>query len=152
MRPGEISALNVDDILRKPTGVLLAIRRSKTDQEARGQLVGIARGQNALTDPIRALDDWLKIRPAEQGALFTRVLHRNHTTFERIGRARSAGRSRSEPPRPVSTAYLSPVTPCAPDTPPPRPSTERQSTASPPRPGIATSARCSTITSVQPRQ
>jgi len=85
MRPGEISALNVEDVLRKPTGVLLAIRRSKTDREARGQLVGIARGQNALTDPIRALDDWLKVRPAEPGALFTRVFYRNHPTAERIG-------------------------------------------------------------------
>lgn len=70
MRPGEISALNIDDVLRKPTGVLLAIRRSKTDHEARGQLVGIARGENALTDPIRALDDWLKVRPTGQGALY----------------------------------------------------------------------------------
>lgn len=85
MRPGEVSALNVEDILRKPTGVLLTIRRSKTDQDARGQLVGIARGENRLTDPIRALDEWLKIRPSEPGALFTRVRSRNHTTMERMG-------------------------------------------------------------------
>lgn len=85
MRPGEISALNIEDVLRKPTGVLLAIRRSKTDPDARGQLVAIARGQNPITDPIRALDNWLKVRPAEPGALFTRVCYRNHPTIERIG-------------------------------------------------------------------
>jgi integrase len=85
MRPGEISALNVEDILRKPTGVLITIRRSKTDQDAQGQLVGVARGVNRLTDPIRALDEWLKVRPSEPGALFTRVLYRNHPTVERIG-------------------------------------------------------------------
>lgn len=38
-----------------------------------------------LTDPIRALDAWLKARPSEPGALFTRVLYRNHPTIERIG-------------------------------------------------------------------
>jgi len=85
MRPGEVSALNVEDLLRKPTGVLINIRRSKTDQDARGQLVGVARGDNRLTDPIRALDDWLNIRPTGSGALFTRVFWRNHPTAERIG-------------------------------------------------------------------
>lgn len=85
MRPGEISALNVEDLLRKPTGVLITIRCSKTDPDAQGQLVGVARGDNRLTDPIRALDAWLKIRPSEPGALFTRVLWRNHPTGERIG-------------------------------------------------------------------
>ena len=85
MRPGEVSALNLEDILRKPTGVLINIRRSKTDQDARGQLVGVARGENRLTDPIRALDAWLEIRPSEPGALFTRVYWRNHPTTERIG-------------------------------------------------------------------
>jgi len=85
MRPGEISALNVEDLQRKPAGVLVTIRRSKTDPDAHGQLVGVARGDNRLTDPIRALDAWLKVRPSEPGALFTRVLYRNHPTSERIG-------------------------------------------------------------------
>lgn len=85
MRPGEISALNVEDLLRKPTGVLITIRRSKTDPVAQGQLVGVARGDNKCTDPIRALDAWLKVRPSVPGALFTRVLWRNHPTSERIG-------------------------------------------------------------------
>ena len=56
MRPGEISALNVEDLQRKPTGVLITIRRSKTDPDSQGRLVGVARGDNCLTDPIRALD------------------------------------------------------------------------------------------------
>ncbi|KRA37865.1 MULTISPECIES: tyrosine-type recombinase/integrase [unclassified Nocardioides] len=85
MRPGEISALNVEDLQRKPTGVLITIRRSKTDPDAQGQLVGVARGDNRLTDPIRALDEWLKVRPPGPGALFTRVLYRKHPTSERIG-------------------------------------------------------------------
>lgn len=85
MRPGEISALDVDDLQRKPTGVLIRVRRSKTDPDAQGHLIGVARGDNRLTDPVRALDAWLKVRPSEPGALFTRVLWRNHPTSDRIG-------------------------------------------------------------------
>lgn len=85
MRPGEISALDVEDLQRKPTGVLIRIRRSKTDPDAQGQLVGVARGDNRLTDPIRALDAWLTVRPSEPGALFTRVAYRRHPTSQRLG-------------------------------------------------------------------
>lgn len=85
MRPGEVSALDVDDITAKPTGVLVTVRRSKTDQDARGQLVGVARGGNPLTNPIRALDAWLAIRSPGAGSLFTRVAHHGHVTTQRIG-------------------------------------------------------------------
>jgi integrase len=54
MRPGEISALNLADIVPKPTGVLINVRRSKTDQDGQGELIGVARGQHRETDPIRA--------------------------------------------------------------------------------------------------
>jgi len=85
MRPGEISALDACDIVPKPVGVLIVVRRSKTDQDARGQLIGVARGDHPLTDPIRALDAWFKIRPVGPGALFARVIHHGHVTTERIG-------------------------------------------------------------------
>ena len=85
MRPGEISALDVEDLITKPTGILISVRRSKTDQDGHGQLVGVARGDKRLTDPIRALDDWLKTRPAGPGALFTRVVYPRSVTTERIG-------------------------------------------------------------------
>jgi integrase len=85
LRPGETSALDLADIAGKPTGVLVAVRRSKTDQDGRGQLVGVARGEHRQTDPIRALDAWLTIRPAGQGALFTWVYRSGTITTERIG-------------------------------------------------------------------
>lgn len=85
MRPGEISALNASDIIAKPTGVLITIRRSKTDQDAHGQLIGVARGENPTADPMRALDAWLKIRPMGPGALFTRVIYPGHITTARLG-------------------------------------------------------------------
>lgn len=50
-----------------------------------GQLVGVARGEHRRTDPIRALDTWLRLRPAGPGALFTRVYRSGAVTTERIG-------------------------------------------------------------------
>jgi integrase len=82
---GEISALDHADIVTKPTGILVAVRRSKTDQDGHGRLVGVARGEHWQTDPIRALDAWLRIRPAGSGALFTRVYRSGLVTTERIG-------------------------------------------------------------------
>ncbi len=71
LRRSELAALTVDDIEAKPAGLLLHLRRSKTDPERRGQVVGIAHGQHALTDPITALDAWLAVRGTAAGPVFT---------------------------------------------------------------------------------
>jgi integrase len=71
LRRSELAALTLADLEPKPGGLLLHLRRSKTDQEARGQVVGIAHGQHALTDPVAALDAWLAIRGAQPGPVFT---------------------------------------------------------------------------------
>ena len=68
----------------RPTGIPVAVRRSKTDQDGQGQFVGVARGQHRETDPIRALDLWLKIRPAGRGGLSTCVYRSGTATTERI--------------------------------------------------------------------
>ena len=71
MRRSELAALRLDDIEFKPGGVMLTIRRSKTDQYADGQVVAVVHGQHAATDPVAALDTWLRHRGAEPGRLFT---------------------------------------------------------------------------------
>ncbi len=55
----------------KPTGLLITIRRSKTDPEGRGQLVGVAHGRHPGTDPVAALAAWLAARGTAPGPLFT---------------------------------------------------------------------------------
>jgi integrase len=153
MRPGEISALDVDDIVRKPTGALIRIRRSKTDQDARGQLIGIARGEHADTDPIRALDAWLKVRPRGTGPpVHARPLAQPPDP-------RPDGTTRDQPDRPTarerSRIRRRPrhrtLTPRRATQRRPR-SMARRSTASQPRPATATSAPCSTTTSDPPKR
>ncbi|HEY0950792.1 tyrosine-type recombinase/integrase [Nocardioides sp.] len=85
LRPSEIAALHLADVSVDSHGLLITIRRSKTDQEGQGQMVGVAAGLHAATDPIRALRAWLALRPAGPGGLFTRVPATRAITSEGIG-------------------------------------------------------------------
>ena len=76
LRCSELAALTLADLEAEPGGVLLRLRRSKTDQEARGQVVGIAHGRHALTDPVAALDAWLILRGGQPGPVFTSLRSR----------------------------------------------------------------------------
>ncbi|GAA3836419.1 tyrosine-type recombinase/integrase [Nocardioides panacisoli] len=70
LRRSELAGLDLADIEPKPEGLLVRVRKSKTDPEARGQLVGVAHGQHAETDPVTALDGWLAHRGRHPGQLF----------------------------------------------------------------------------------
>lgn len=79
LRHSEFAGLELADIEPKPEGLLVRVRKSKTDPEARGQLVGVAHGHHTDTDPVTALNDWLTHRGTQPGQLF-RGFH-----LERIG-------------------------------------------------------------------
>ena len=64
MRRSELVALDLADIEPKPAGLLITIRRSKTDQERHGQVVGVAHGHHPVTDPVAALTAWLSCAAA----------------------------------------------------------------------------------------
>lgn len=73
MRRSELTALTLLDLEEKADGLLVTVRRSKTDQEGHGQIVAVARGRRPLTDPVAALAAWRKLRGHEPGPLFTRL-------------------------------------------------------------------------------
>lgn len=70
LRRSELASLVMADIEPQPEGLLVRIRRSKTDPEQRGQVVGVAHGAHPETDPIGALDAWLQLRGGQPGPLF----------------------------------------------------------------------------------
>jgi integrase len=70
LRRSELAGLQLADIEPKPEGLLVRVRKSKTDPEAHGQLVGVAHGSHAETDPVTALDAWLAVRGTGPGQLF----------------------------------------------------------------------------------
>jgi site-specific recombinase XerD len=72
-RRSELVALDISDVRVASAGLTIALRRSKTDQEGHGRLVGLPRGRLALTCPVRAYHDWLAISGLSRGAVFRPV-------------------------------------------------------------------------------
>jgi integrase len=69
-RRSELVALDIDDVQITREGMIVTIRRSKTDQEGAGQKVGIPRGRHPGTCPVKALAAWLGLAGIEAGAIF----------------------------------------------------------------------------------
>jgi integrase len=56
-RRSELASLRVEDLTETPDGLRVLIRRSKTDQEGRGQEIAIPRG--CRLRPVEAVQTWL---------------------------------------------------------------------------------------------
>lgn len=84
MRRSEIVALSLVDVEYKPAGLLLNVRKSKMDQEGYGQVVAVAHGQHALTDPVAALGVWRVTRGEISGAV--------HPNLGELGQSRTVVR------------------------------------------------------------
>jgi integrase len=69
-RRSEIVGLNVDDIGYRDEGLVIILRRSKTDQKGEGRWVGIPHGKNPDTCPAAALQHWLELSGISEGAIF----------------------------------------------------------------------------------
>jgi site-specific recombinase XerD len=87
-RRSELVALNVDDIEKTAEGMLVTLRRSKTDQEGLGRRVAIPRGEIAC--PVAALRAWLDDAGITEGAIFRRVLNKR---TQRVTERRLAARN-----------------------------------------------------------
>jgi site-specific recombinase XerD len=74
-RRSELVALDVEDLEEAPEGLLVMIRRSKTDQEGIGRKVAISRGEIAC--PVAALRAWLEAAGIIEGAVFRRVFNKH---------------------------------------------------------------------------
>jgi integrase len=71
-RRSELCALDCTDVEHVRQGLIVTIRRSKTDQEGAGRRVGIPFGRTKWC-PIAALDRWLSITSIDAGPIFRRV-------------------------------------------------------------------------------
>jgi integrase len=91
MRRSELVALNISDLEWTAEGVLLHIRRSKTDQEGLGQSVAVPKGATAC--PVAALGAWIDAAGIVEGAVFRRIFNKRaqRVTDQRLhGRAIAA--------------------------------------------------------------
>ncbi len=82
-RRSEIVGLNCDDVERVRQGLVITLRRSKTDQEGAGRKVGIPFGRTRHC-PVLALDQWLAISGIEAGPVFRPVNRHGRVSSERL--------------------------------------------------------------------
>jgi integrase len=85
MRRSEVIALDVADVQLVRKGVLVTVRKSKTDQEGHGRQVGVFAGKRASTCPLKALRGWLHVRGRDAGPLFLGRNGGGRLTGEAIG-------------------------------------------------------------------
>jgi len=69
-RRSELVALDFEDLALNDEGLVIKIRKSKTDQTGRGRQIGISYGSSKDTCPITALINWLERSEIKTGALF----------------------------------------------------------------------------------
>ena len=84
MRRSELVALNVGDLELTDDGFVVQVRRSKTDQTAKGRRIGIPYGQHKETCPVKAMLKWLDKAGIDRGALFRKVNRHGQTEGTRL--------------------------------------------------------------------
>jgi site-specific recombinase XerD len=89
MRRSEIANINIGDLEFTDEGLLISIRRSKTDQEGHGQIVAIPRAAEKTLCPVSAVIDWLYRIPAKE-------LESDRAVFRVIGQGAKLGWTASE--------------------------------------------------------
>jgi len=67
-RRNELASIDFEDIEFVKEGMIITLRRSKTDQEGRGRKVAIHPGQNL--DPVSAMKQWLEASGVQSGPVF----------------------------------------------------------------------------------
>jgi site-specific recombinase XerD len=72
-RRSELVALDAGDVRFVADGLEVTLRRSKTDQEGEGRLIGVPNGSNPVTCPARAMKAWLDRSGIGDGPLFRSV-------------------------------------------------------------------------------
>jgi len=72
-RRSELTALVVEDVAADRQGLVVTLRRSKTDQEGQGRQVALPYGSHPETCPVRAYQSWVQAAGLESGPIFREV-------------------------------------------------------------------------------
>jgi integrase len=99
-RRSELAGIEICDLKFSADGVVVTVRKSKTDQEGAGREVGLPFGASHDTCPVRALRLWLDSAGIREGAVFRSVGRYGHVSghglhSDSIGKLlkRAAGRA-----------------------------------------------------------
>jgi site-specific recombinase XerD len=84
LRRSELVGLDVADVQHTREGLIVTIRRSKTDQEGEGHKVGVPPGRNAVTCPVRAYRAWLEASGIKRGPVFRPIDRHGNLSEKRL--------------------------------------------------------------------
>jgi site-specific recombinase XerD len=84
MRRSELVGLDVADVAATDEGLVVVVRRGKTDQEGSGRKLGVPPGRNPDTCPVRAVLAWLDRSGVTDGPLFRAVNRHGHVSPRRL--------------------------------------------------------------------
>jgi integrase len=82
LRRSELVALDVADLAFINEGLIVTLRKSKSDQEGQGRKIGVPWGRTAAC-PVKAVQAWLDHARIENGAIF-RCVNRGSVIGERL--------------------------------------------------------------------
>ena len=72
-RRSELVALDVEDLAETDDGLVVTVRRSKTDQEGAGRQLGVPYGSQPASCPVRALRTWREASGVDVGAVWRSI-------------------------------------------------------------------------------
>jgi integrase len=79
-RRSELAGIHICDLNFSADGVVVTVRKSKTDQESAGREVGLPFGASRDTCPVRALRQWLDRAGIREGPVFRAVGKYGHVS------------------------------------------------------------------------
>jgi len=107
MRRSELVGLDVTDLAIAEEGLIVVIRKSKTDQVGVGRKIGIPFGEHVETCPVRAVRAWIEEGDIDEGPLFRSVNKHGDVSDKRLSdqvvadvvkrSLRAAGKSSKKP-------------------------------------------------------
>jgi integrase len=83
LRRSELAAIDFIDFERVREGIILTIRRSKTDQDGVGRRIGVPFGRT-IHCSVKALEDWLSAARIEDGSVFRPVDRHGRLSASRL--------------------------------------------------------------------
>lgn len=78
LRRSDLVGLDTGDAVEVGEGLVINLRRSKTDPDGQGRRIGVPYGSHPTTCPVRALRAWRELLGVEGGPLFRPVSRHGH--------------------------------------------------------------------------
>jgi integrase len=82
-RRSELVSLDCHSIERRPAGIVISIRRSKTDQEGHGREIAIPSSGGSMC-PVAAVDAWLEVAGITEGPIFRTITRKGDVRPNRL--------------------------------------------------------------------